>query len=398
LSEALALLRDRPQFRALWAALALSYSGSGAAITALILYVQQTRGTGSAVAALLIAETAPRLLGPLAGSLADRVDLRRMMIGADLGQMTFFALLALLPPFPALLALAALTATLQCAYGPARTAALPSLVDREDLLRANSLTGLASNLFVAVGPLLGGLVFAAAGASAVMLLNAVTFLGSALLTRKLPPLPPEEREEGEVREPFLASARTGLRYALANPLTRVVTLTIFFLFAFLSIDNVALVFLVRDTLDGGAAAYGIVSAVFGAGMLLGSLSVMRSSRHAPATLYLLALVLSSAGALLTGLAPVIALVALTQLVSGAGNGIEIVSSDTIFQQNVPRSMIGRLYGFSSSAVAIGSGVAMGLGGFLVDATSPRFAFVVAGVGGLFVAACAAPALLRARPV
>jgi MFS family permease len=396
MAGALALLRDRPQFRALWAALALSYAGSGAAITALILYVQQTRGTGSAVAALLIAETAPRLLGPLAGSLADRVDLRRLMIAADGGQVALFGLLALLPPFPALLGLAALTATLQTVYGPARTAALPALVDDEDLLKANSLTGLASNLYVAVGPLVGGLLFAAGGASAALLVNAATFLGSALLTRRLPPLPPEEREQGRERESFLVSARTGLRYAFANPLTRTVTLTIFFAFAFLSIDNVAMVFLVRDTLGGDAAAYGVVSALFGVGMLLGSLAIMRGTRHSAAALYLLALVLSSGGTLLTGIAPVIALVAMTQLLSGAGNGVEIVSSDTIYQQDIPRSLIGRLYGFSSTAVAVGSGIAMGLGGLLVDATSPRFAFVVAGAGGLLVAAVAAPALLRAR--
>ena len=97
---ALALLRARPQFRALWAALALSYTGSGAALTVLTLYVQQTHGTGTAVAALLIAGTAPRLLGPLAGSLADRFDLRRLMIGADLGQVAIFGLLALLSAVP----------------------------------------------------------------------------------------------------------------------------------------------------------------------------------------------------------------------------------------------------------------------------------------------------------
>ncbi len=396
MAGALALLRDRPQFRALWAALALSYAGSGAATTALVLYVQQTRGTGTAVAALLIAETGPRLLGPLAGSVADRVDLRRLMIGADLGQAALFSLLALLPPFPALLGLAALTATLQCAYGPARTAALPALVDADDLLTANSLTGFASNLYVAVGPLVGGLLFAVGGAAGVMVLNVVSFLGSALLTRKLPPLPPRGHEDDLEREPFLASARTGLRYAIANPLTRVVTLTILLMFAFLSIDNVAMVFLVRDTLDGGAAAYGIVSGIFGLGMVLGSLTIMRGSHYRPATLYLFAIALSAAGTLLTGFAPVLAFVALTQFLSGAGNAVEIVASDTIFQQDVPRHLVGRLYGLSSAAVAVGSGIAMALGGLLVDATSPRVAFVVAGAGGLLVAAGAAPALLRQR--
>ena len=51
------------------------------------------------------------------------------------------------------------------------------------------------------------------------------------------------------------------------------------MFAFVAIDNVALVFLVRDTLGGGSTAYGVVSAIFGAGMLLGSVGVMRRTRH-----------------------------------------------------------------------------------------------------------------------
>ena len=62
MSGALALLRRRPRFRALWAAVALSYTGSGAATTALTLYVQETRGTGVAVAAFLIAAAAGLLV------------------------------------------------------------------------------------------------------------------------------------------------------------------------------------------------------------------------------------------------------------------------------------------------------------------------------------------------
>jgi MFS family permease len=396
MAAALALLRRRPRFRSLWLALALSSTGSGAAVTALVLYVEQEQGTGAAVAALLIAEAAPKLLGPLAGSIADRVDLRRLMIGADLGQATTFALLALLPPFGLLLALAALTSTLQMVYAPARNVAVPGLVEDSELLTANSLTGIAFNLYVAVGPLVGGLLFAAGGAAAVMLFNTVTFLASAQLTRAIPALPPQDREADGEPEPFLRSARTGVRYALATPLTRAVMLTMLFIFAFLSIDNVALVFLVRDTLAGGAAAYGIVSAVFGVGMLLGSIGIMRGARLPTPTLYLLALIFSSGGALLTGLGPGIVAVAAAQLVAGSGNGMEIVASDTIFQRHVPRHLLGRVYGLSTSAAAIGSGVAMALGGFLVDATSPRTALVVAGAGGLLVTAIAAPALLRAR--
>ena len=169
------------------------------------------------------------------------------------------------------------------------------------------------------------------------------------------------------------------------------------MFAFVAIDNVALVFLVRDTLGGGSAAYGVISAIFGVGMLLGSVGVMRRTADAPRPCSTCSRSASARSApWRPGLAPGIALVALAQFASGGGNGIEIVASETIFQQHVPRHLLGRVYGLTATAVAVGSGIAMALGGFLVDATSPRVAFLVAGAGGLLVTAVAAPALLRAR--
>ncbi len=395
MSGALALLRRRPQFRALWSALALSYAGSGAATTALTLYVQQTRGTGTAVAALLIAESAPRLLGPLAGGVADRVDLRRLLIGADLGQAVLFAAIATLPPFAALIGLVVATALLQTAYGPARTAAVPQLVAPEELLTANALTGIASNLYVAVGPLIGGLLFAAGGATPALLFDVATFLASAYLTAGIPSLPPE-RPEGE-REGIFAAARTGLRFALADPLTRTVALTIFFVFAFVAVDNVALVFLVRDTLGGSAAAYGLVSAAFGLGMLAASVRIAGGTAIPPARLYLFSLVLTSTGTLLTAAAPAVAVVAVTALISGSGNGVEIVASETILHQRVPRRLLGRVAGLLSTATAAGMAVSMGLGGLLVDATSPRTAFLLAGLACVLITAVAAPSLLREHP-
>jgi MFS family permease len=391
---ALALLRRRPQFRALWAALALSHSGSGASIVALTLYVQQSHGTGAAVAALLIAESVPQLFGTLLGGIVDRVALRRLMIGADLVQAAAFALIALLPPFPLLLGLVALTATMQTAYRPARTAAVPALVNEEELLTANSLIGLAANLFIAVGPLVGGLLFALGGATIALLVNAATFLASAQLTRALPPLRPPQR--GEEHESLLAATRAGLAYVLREPLTRTVVLALFATFVFIAIDNVALVFLVRDTLGGSAAAYGVISAMFGAGMIAASLTIARGTAMAPASLFLLSLMLSSTGTLLTALAPAVAVVGAVMLISGAGNGVEIVASETILHQQVPRQMLGRVAGLLTTATAAGMAISMGLGGLLVDATSPRTAFLVAAAGGFLTVACAAPSLLRAR--
>ncbi len=394
MSGALALLRRRPQFRALWAAIALSYAGSGAATTALTLYVQQTRGTGTAVAAFLIASQLPRLLGPLAGTVADRTDLRTVMIGCDLGQAAVFAAVATLPSFGLLIALTAVATVLQTSYGPARTALVPNLVEEDELITANALLGTATNLYVAVGPLVGGLLFATIGPAAALLVNAATFLGSAALTALVPATPPPEETE---HEPVLAATATAARFIWGEPVMRAVAVSICLLLCFLSVDNVAAVFLVRDTLGGSAFAYGLIEAVFGVGMLAGSFWILGGAggRWVATRLYLLSCALSSLASAGSGVAPSLAVLAPIQAVAGSGNGIEIVASETIIQQQVPRGLIGRVYGFTSSATSLGLGVAMAFGGLLVDATSPRTTFLIAAAGGLIVTLGVAPTLLRA---
>jgi MFS family permease len=393
LSGALALLRRRPQFRVLWTAIGLSYAGSGAATTALTLYVQQTRGTGTAVAAFLIASQVPRLLGPLAGGIADRADLRTVMVGCDFGQAALFAAIATLPSFGLLIALTALTTVLQTSYAPARTAMLPNLVEPDELIPANALLGTATNLYVAVGPLVGGLLFAAIGPSAALLVNAATYLGSAALTATLPPTPPPEDTE---HEPLLAATATAARFIWGNSLLRTVSISLCLLVSFLAVDNVAAVFLVRETLGGSAFAYGLIEAVFGFGMLAGSFWILRSGGGwAAQRLYLLSCALSSGASAGAGLSPSLAVLAPVQAVAGSGNGIEIVASETIIQQQVPRGLIGRVYGFTSSATSLGLGIAMAGGGLLVDATSPRATFLIAAAGGAIVTLVIAPKMLRA---
>ncbi len=396
MSGALALLRRRPQFRALWAAIGLSYAGSGAANTALTLYVQQTRGTGTAVAAFLIASQAPRLLGPLAGGIADRTDLRRVLIGCDIGQAALFAAIATLPSFGLIIGLTALATVLQTSYAPARTALVPNLVEPEELIHANALIGGATNLYVAVGPLVGGLLFAVIGPSAALAVNAATFLGSAALTIGVPPTPPPEDAE---HEPLLVGARTGARFVWRDPILRTVTFSLFLLVAFLAVDNVALVFLARETLGGSAFAYGLIEAVFGFGMLAGTFWILRGrgGSWAASRLYLLSCSLSSVASAGSGLAPNLGALAVAEAVAGSGNGIESVAGEAIIQQRVPRGMIGRVYGFTSSTASLGLGIAQALGGILLDATSPRATFLIAAAGGILVTLAAAPTLLRAPP-
>jgi MFS family permease len=155
--------------------------------------------------------------------------------------------------------------------------------------------------------------------------------------------------------------------------------------AFAGLDDVALVFLVRDTLGGSALAFGLVTGAYGVGMLLGSLGLTwKGTAAAAATVLLLGGVASGVGAILTAIAPLIALVAVAQAIAGAGNAVDVVAMDTLVQRSVPREMLGRVFGLVGTAAPAGHTLAFAAGGFLVDATSPRIVFLIAGLGVLLV--------------
>ena len=106
-------LRTSRSFRRLWLARTISHVGDGIALVALMLLVQETEGTGTAVGVLLLASSLPRFLGPLAGVVADRVEQRTLMVLCDVGNAAIFATISWArPAFGVLLALDAGAAVL----------------------------------------------------------------------------------------------------------------------------------------------------------------------------------------------------------------------------------------------------------------------------------------------
>ena len=114
--------------------------GDAMATLALILYVQQTANTGTAVGLLLLSGSAGPLLAPLMGVVADRVDRRVVLVTCAAGQAVVVGLMAgLLPSWQVLLAFVFAGSLLATAQQPAFQAVLPSLVEDQGLPRANAL-------------------------------------------------------------------------------------------------------------------------------------------------------------------------------------------------------------------------------------------------------------------
>jgi MFS family permease len=376
-------LRSSPAFRRLWLARTISHVGDGVAIVALVLLVQGSEGTGTAVGALLLASSLPRFLGPVAGVVVDRVEQRMLLVLCDLGNAAVFATIVVIrPPFEILLVLVAASAVLDTFFAPAGRSAVPALVHDEDLVRANAWMGTSLNLQVSVGTMVGGALVAAVGVRGALAVDALSFGISAALLVGVPPL---RRSTSDPPAGFLAVGKEGLAFAWRTPMVRTFVIVLFLGVAFAAVDNVALVFLVRETLGGDAFAFGLVSATFGIGMIAASVGLsIRGVSFAMTTLLLASWLASGAGTIATGLAPLIAVVAVSQAVSGFGNGLQNVAADTLIQRGVPREMLGRVFGLVSTAAFSGSTLAYAVGGPLLDLTSPRAVFVIAGSGILVV--------------
>ncbi|GGO32202.1 MFS transporter [Micromonospora parathelypteridis] len=390
------LLRQNPAFRTLWSARVISYAGDSLSLVALIFHVADSTGQAFAIAVLLlVGDFAPALLGPLTGALSDRFDLRRVMITAELVQGGMVLLIAvLLPPLPVLLALVAVRAIAGQVFQPASRAAVPALVPDRHLEAANSTVGFGTNGGEAIGPLLAAALFPLMGVRGVLLVDAVSFLLSAVLLATLPRMPvPAGGDAGQGS--LLRDARAGLGYLWSTPVVRVVALGFCAVVAFNGVDDVALVLLATKTFDAEGSAVGLLLGAVGVGLFVGYLLLSRyGMRVSTAGLLIAGFAISSVGNLLTGLAWAVGAAIVMQAVRGLGIAAMDVASSTLLQRAVPEAMLGRVFGNLYGAIGIAAALSYLGGALLLDATSPPTTLLVAGAGGTLATAVTAWALRR----
>jgi MFS family permease len=397
-SGALALLRTHPAFRLLIAARVLSFTGSSLSLVALMLHVAATTGQALAVAALLlVGDFGPALVSPFTGAVSDRFDRRRVMIVCELLQAGLLAAIAVaLPSLAVLLVLVGARAVAGQVFQPASRAAVPALVPGRDLAAANSTVGFGVNGAEALGPLLAAGLLPLFGVRGVLLVDAGSFLVSAWLLRRLPALPPSRDPLVGTPRSFLAQAGEGLGYIWSARPLRIIALGFFAVVAANGIDDVALLVLATDTFRAGPSAAALLLGAVGVGLLIGYALLARAgSRVSMVALLTAGFAVSSLGNLLTGLAWAVAAAFTVQLVRGIGIAAMDVATSTLLQRLVPDGMLGRVFGNLYGLIGVAAGLSYIGGGLLLDATSARTTFLVAGTAGALAAAAVGLMLPRA---
>jgi hypothetical protein len=183
-------------FRRLWTGQVVSEIGdwlNNIAVLALAIELAGPARQGRAIAVYAIARHLPLFLfGPVAGVVVDRQDRRRVMIAADVARAALalgFLVAQKFSSLPLIYAVGAALFSVSAFFNAAKRATLPNLVARTDsLLAANSLSASTTAATIAVGSALGGLIATFVGRETVFVLNAATFLVSAIMISRISPI------------------------------------------------------------------------------------------------------------------------------------------------------------------------------------------------------------------
>lgn len=180
-----ALIAGNRNFRKLWIAQIISEIGDWFYAIAIYTLLLELTGRASSVGIALVLQMLPQtLVGPAAGVICDRLPRRALMIFADIVRMVVvLALLLVRTPDMVWLAYVALgvETVMAALFEPARTAIVPNVVSEDQILPANTLMATTWSFNLAIGAALGGALQLAMGRDAVFLVNALSFLASALL-------------------------------------------------------------------------------------------------------------------------------------------------------------------------------------------------------------------------
>jgi MFS family permease len=338
-------LRLDRDYRWLWTGQAIN--GIGTQITRIALPYQVYVLTGStlAVAALTTAQLIPILVFALgAGSVADAVDRRKLLLLTQLGLLACSAALVGLaltpsPPLIALFVVAFAAAGLSAVDQPARSSAVPRLVPPERLPSAIALNQLNFQVGSVVGPAIGGLLIATVGLPGAYLVDCLSFSASIVGVLAIAPIPPL----GAVTRPGLAAIREGLRFVSARRL----------ILSTFVIDLNAMIFgmptslfpaLALDVFKVGPGGLGLLAAAPAAGAFLGALlsgwvsAVKRTGRAV-----IIAVAIWGAAIALFGLSTFSFALALVFLaIAGAADVLSAVFRSTIIQLETPDELRGRV--------------------------------------------------------
>jgi MFS family permease len=369
------------QFRALFAAQAISLTGDQLARVAIASLVYARTGSAFVTALIYAVTYLPWLIGgPLLGGLADRFPRRTVMVACQLASTVLVALMAV-PGMP-LVALAALLFVVILAESPflaARASLLVDILPDDRYVLASALNQLTIQGTQVVGFAAGGALVHLIGARRSLLVDALTFLLSAALVRfgvRVHRAVATVTQLGNSWDRM----KSGAKVVFGDPRLRGLVLL-----GWLATFWVVPEGLAAPYAAGDSTAIGLLLAAQPVGSVLGGLVLSRMVR--PTTrLELMGwlAVLSCLPLLLFVLTPPIPVAVALLVVSGIGTTYNL-PANAAFMQALPAERRGQAFGLVAAGLVAGQGISIAVAGACAEVTSPGVVICVAGVLGVAAA-------------
>ena len=365
-------------FALLWTGGLISLIGNWILIAAMPFHIYAVTNSALATSAWLMAYIAPGVVfSSVAGVFVDRWDRKRTMLIASFMQAAIILVLlfAQTPETVWLVYVVAfIEASLAQFFSPAENALLPSLVDEEHLLAANSLNSMNDNLARLIGPAIGGILLGLVGLTSVILLDAASYFlaGTLILFVNAPhkvtmptpsAMPSEDGGLIKVWRDWLAGLKLVRHQRILASLFAIVGIALLGD----AIISAILVVFVQDTMGLSSVEFGWMMTARGIGGLIGGLLVAQLGRKWTAgQLISVGLTISGIIIFITVSFPTLIVALPALLLVGIPGIIAFVTIQTLLQQETEDAYRGRIFGAFGTTTTLLMLIGSGLGGALTD--------------------------------
>jgi MFS family permease len=368
---------------------ALSLLGDSAMWLAAGIWVRTLTGSNAAAAVTVLCFTAPAILAPAAGLLADRMRRRPLLIVANLAGAGMLAPLLLVNDRRdvwLIYTVIALYGLLNVLIAPAQTALLSAILPTELLADANAVLRTVQEGLRIVAPLAGAGLFTLVGGHAVVILDMLTFIGAALFVARLPNDPkPSDRPQWNIF--------AGFRFIAGNATLRRVTVGGIVATVGLGLVDATVYAVITDGLHRPPAFAGVTQLAQGIGAVGGGIASAAAIRRLGEVRVVVV------GLAFLAVAPALSATAFLpgvlagQLIAGAAIPPLVVAVITLLQRQAPARLQGRVYGALEVSLTGPQTAGIGLGAVLLGLVDYRLILV----GAALLLAFSAWVLAKPRP-
>ncbi len=365
------LFKNR-NFFLLWLGQTISVLGGWINYVGLNVLLYEASGSGKLLGAFFAARFIPALFfAPIGGYLADKYNKRKLMIFCDICRALLVLTFVFTKNIALFFVIGFILSVFDKIYSSSAGAILPDIIEKENLLKANSLTRISQSVTGILGPAVGGLLIGLWSYKAVFLADSASYFISVITLLFIVYLPQEGRERKRVAsKPFFADLAYAFKFLMTSTLLLwVAVIRMVDAFGSGAFNTMFPIVSTKITMASGTY-YGWVVTAYGLGTLLGaSLTPKIRPKFKDITLYCMTTLIMGIGLGGSFLMPNPVAGLILIALGGFGEGISGVLFSTLIMEKIPKEILGKIYGTLTSFVYVLCGVGMMVAGLFVDFTN-----------------------------